>query len=161
PTYRVEYEVQAFAVEADDADLPAGAPWALKMEDVATRTYFFLANVDDDVFRSTTMTPLDRLLVELASRTVDFLKGQTQDGLFARVLADFRRQYCVESRLDPREVIALASSVLGDVARCATERIRSGSGNQLFEEFSQQEKDAIARRMASRGVPDHKAVIAQ
>ena len=27
PTYRVEYEVQAFAVEPRDPDVPAGTPW--------------------------------------------------------------------------------------------------------------------------------------
>jgi hypothetical protein len=31
-----------------------GRPGILKMEDVATRTYAFLVDVDDEVFRSTT-----------------------------------------------------------------------------------------------------------
>lgn len=161
PTYRVEYEVQGFAVEASDPDLPAGTPWVLKMEDVATRTYVFLVSVDDEIFRSTTMTPLDGLLTELAYRTVDFLKGQVQDASLAGILADFRRQYCSESRLDPREVIALATSALGDIARSVGERIPQGNGEQLFAELNGQERDAITRRMASRGVPDHKAVIAE
>lgn len=160
PTYRVEYEVQAFAVEASDPDLPTGAPWALKMEDVATRTYFFLVDRDDDVFRSTTMTPLDGLLGELAHRTVDFLKGQIPDVSFARVLAGFRGVYCAESRLEPREVIALAVATVGDIARRASEGMETGAGERLFAELSLQERDSIARRMASRGVSDHKAVIA-
>lgn len=161
PTYRVEYEVQGFAVEAGDPDLPAGTPWILKMEDVATRTYAFLVDVDDDVFRSTTMTPLDGLLTELAYRTVDFLKGQVQDASLAGVLADFRRQYCTESRLDAREIIALASSVLADIARGVADKLPSGRGEQLFAELSDQEKDAITRRMATREVSDHKVAIAE
>lgn len=159
PTYRVEYEVQGFAVEPGDPDLPAGTPWVLKMEDVATRTYAFLVQVEDDVFRSTTLTPLDALLTELAYRTVDFLKGQVQDASLAAVLADFRRQYCAESRLDPREIIALASSTLGDIARSVAGRLAIGQGEQLFAELTDQEKEVVTRRMASREVPDHKVVI--
>ena len=101
PTFRVEYEIQAVAVSSDDPDLPTGLPWLLKLDDVATRTYGFLVDVTHDVFRSTTMTPLDGLLTELTHRTVEFLKGQAQDASVAGVLADFRRQYCAETRLDP------------------------------------------------------------
>jgi len=160
PTYRVEYEVQGFAVEAQDADLPAGVPWILKMEDVATRTYAFLVDADHEVFRSTTMTPLDGLLTELAYRTVDFLKGQVQDVSLAAVLSDFRGAYCVESRLDSQEIIALATSVLGDIARSISDKLEAGQGESLFAELSEQEQNSITRRMASREVPDHKVVIA-
>jgi hypothetical protein len=160
PTYRVEYEIQGFAVESEDRDLPAGSPWLLKMEDVATRTYAFLVDVGHEVFRSTTMTPLDGLLTELAYRTMDFLKGQVQDVSLAAVLTEFRGEYCVESRLDPREIIALATSVLGDIARSISENLGVGKGEDLFAELTGQERDAITRRMASREVPDHKAVIA-
>lgn len=101
PTFRVEYEIQAYGVASSDPDLPTGLPWILRLDDVATRTYGFLVDVSHDVFRSTTMTPLDGLLTELTHRTVEFLKGQAQDPSVAGVLADFRRQYCVDTRLDP------------------------------------------------------------
>lgn len=117
PTYRVEYEIQAYSVSSNDTELPTGLPWILKLDDVATRTYAFLIDVSHEVFRSTTMTPLDGLLTELTHRTVEFLKGQAQDPSIAGVLTDFRRQYCGETKLDPQQIITLASSVLGDMAR--------------------------------------------
>ena len=158
PTFRVEYDVQAYAVEPDDPDLPSGLPWVLKLDDVATRTYGFLVDAAHDVFRSTTMTPLDGLLTELTHRTVEFLRGQSQDPSVAGVLADFRRQYCVDTRLDPQEIIALATSVLGDIAR-AIPTMAEVSGEELYEELEDGEKETIARRMANRDVPDHKPVI--
>lgn len=159
PTYRVEYEIQAYGVEVNDPDLPTGIPWILKIEDVATRTYAFLVNVTHEVFRSTTMTPLDGLLTELTHRTVEFLKGQAQDPSVAGILADFRRQYCGETRLDPQEIIALASSVLGDMARAIPSLIRVGEGEEMFNELEDGEKESMARRMVHRGVPDHRILI--
>jgi len=160
PTFRVEYDVQAVAIEADDPDLPGGVPWLLKLDDVATRTYGFLVDVGHEVFRSTTMTPLDGLLVELTHRTVDFLKGQAQDPSIAGVLADFRRQYSVETRLDPQEIITLASTVLGEIARAVPALVAGSGGEALYGELSEAERESVARRMANRGVPDHKALIA-
>lgn len=157
PTYRVEYEIQAYSV---DSDLLAGLPWVLKLEDVATRTYAFLVDVSHEVFRSTTMTPLDGLLTELTHRTIEFLKGQAQDPSIAGVLTDFRRQYCGETRLDPQEIITLASSVIGDIARAIPSLIGPDEGVVLFNELDDGEKESVARRMAHRGVPDHKALIA-
>lgn len=160
PTYRVEYEIQAYEVEADDPDLPAGLPWVLRLDDVATRTYGFLVDVSHDVFRSTTMTPLDGLLVELTHRTVEFLKGQAQDPSIAGILADFRGRYCGDTRLDPQEIITLASSVLGDMARAIPSLISAGEGEAMFNQLEDREREMVARQMAHRGVPDHKALIA-
>ncbi len=160
PTFRVEYEIQAYGVASNDPDLPTGLPWILKLDDVATRTYGFLVDVSHDVFRSSTMTPLDGLLTELTYRTVEFLKGQAQDPSVAGVLADFRKQYCVDTRLDPQEIITLASSVLGDMARAVPSLTGAGEGMVMFNELEDSEKEAVARRMANRGVPDHKALIA-
>jgi len=159
PTYRVEYEIQSFASSGDDPEFSSGVPWTLKLEDVATRTYAFVVNVDNDVFQSTTMTPLDGLLTELAFRTVDFLRGQVQDISLAAVLADLRREYCSESRLDPREIIATAVAVLADIARVVGERLASGRGDEFFGELGEAEQKAVTRRMASRGVVDPKAMI--
>lgn len=160
PTFRVEYEIQAYGVASTDPDLPSGLPWVLKLDDVATRTYGFLVDVSHDVFRSSTMTPLDGLLTELTHRTVEFLKGQAQDPSVAGVLADFRKQYCLDTRLDPQEMITLASTVLGDMARAVPSLIDAGQGETMFNELGGGEKESVARRMANRGVPDHKAVIA-
>jgi hypothetical protein len=159
PTFRVEYEVQALGVTPGDPDLPSGLPWILKLDDVATRTYGFLVDTSHDVFRSTTMTPLDGLLTELTHRTIEFLKGQAQETSVAGVLADFRKQYCVNSRLDPQEVITLASSVLADMARAVPALLEEGQGQTLFDELGDSEKESVARRMANRDVPDHKSLI--
>ncbi|HTV55671.1 MAG TPA: ATP-binding protein [Terriglobia bacterium] len=161
PTFRVEYEIEAVAVGPDDPDLPTGLPWLLKLDDVATRTYGFLVDVTHDVFRSTTMTPLDGLLTELTHRTVEFLKGQAQDASVAGVLADFRRQYCTETRLDPQEIISLASTVLTEVAKAVPNLPDVLAGPALYEELGVTERETIARRMANRGVPDHRALIAE
>ncbi|KVU26964.1 hypothetical protein WL28_22940 [Burkholderia ubonensis] len=160
PTYRVEYEIQAYSVSSNDPELPTGLPWILKLDDVATRTYAFLIEVSHEVFRSTTMTPLDGLLTELTHRTVEFLKGQAQDPSIAGVLTDFRRQYCGETKLDPQQIITLASSVLGDMARAIPSLINVGEGEIMFDELEDSEKESVARRMAHRGVPDHRALIA-
>jgi hypothetical protein len=160
PTYRVEYDIQAFAVQQSDPDLPSGVPWLLKLDDVATRTYGFLVETGNDVFRSTTMTPLDALLTELSHRTVEFLKGQLPDVAIARVLSDFRNQYCVDSRLDPDEIIAQASTIMSDIGRAIPMRLSAGQGEMLFAELTDSERESITSRMAARGVSDHRMVIA-
>lgn len=160
PTYRVEFEIQAYSVDVNDSDLPTGLPWVLKLDDIATRTYAFLVDVSHEVFRSTTMTPLDGLLTELTHRTVDFLKGQAQDPSIAGILTDFRMQYCRETRLDPQEIITMATSVLGDIARAIPSLIIGDEGEAMFNELDEDEKESVARRMAHRRVPDHKALIA-
>lgn len=160
PTYRVEYEVQAYSVDTKDPGFPVGIPWLLKLEDVSTRTYAFMVDLTHDMFRSTTMTPVDALLIELTYRTVEFLKGQAQEPPFALVLADFRKQYCIDSRLDPQEIIASASSVMSDLARAIPQLVSDAEGSNIFQELDERDKEVIVRRMAHRGVPDHKALIA-
>lgn len=159
PTFRVEYEVEAFAVEPGDPDLPPGLPWVLQLSDVATRTYAFLVDVGHDVFRSTTMMPLDALLTELTHRSVEFLRGQSQEATVAGVIADFRQEYCTETRLEPQEIIAFANTVLGDLARAVASLTGEGTSEALYDELSVAEKEAIARRMATRGVTEHKPLI--
>lgn len=159
PTIRVEYEVEAFAVQPDDPDLVSGAPWAFQLDDVATRTYAFLVDLRHQMFRSTTMTPLDALLTELTHRAIDFTKGQAQDVTVAGVLADFRREYCVDSRLDPAEIIAFATSVLDEIARAVPNLLAPGQGADLHAELTDAEKGAVAQRMANRRVANPAAAV--
>ncbi|WP_204351541.1 hypothetical protein, partial [Serratia marcescens] len=70
----------------------------------------YLVDTAHDVFRSSTMTPLDALLVDLTYRTIEFLRGHSQDATPASVLADFRAEYCGDTRLDEQEIIALAGN---------------------------------------------------
>ena len=158
PVYRVEYEVQAFHVSPRDPELGPSNPWTLRLTDVATRTYGFLVNPDHDVFRSSTMTPLDALLVELSHRTVEFLRD-THEAPLALVLAEFRREYCVQSRLDPGEIIVRAQQTLMDIASSLPGAIEPGSGEFLHSALSEAERAAIARRMAARDLSSPKGAI--
>ena len=160
PTFRVEFEIQAFAVQPDDPDLVTGAPWAFRLDDVATRTYAFLVDPRHQMFRSTTMTPLDAMLTELTYRTIDFLKGQAQEVSIAGVLAEFRREYCVDSRLDPAEIIAFATAVLDEIARAVPHLIDPRQGADLHAELTDAEKGAVAQRMAIRRVANHTEAVA-
>ena len=159
PTYRVEYEVQAYAVGPCDSTLSVEVPWLLRLQDVATRTYEFLVNTEHDLYRSTTMTYLDALMVELSARTVDFLKGQAKDPSFALVLADFRREYCLETRLDPQGIIAFASNVITDLARATPRLVGKEISDNTFKELTPSEQESITRRMASRSVADHRPLL--
>ena len=160
PTFRVEYEVEAFAVQPGDPKLATGTPWSFGLEEVSTRTYAFLVDLRNEMFRSTTMTPLDALLTELTYRTIDFLKGQAQDVTVAGVLGDFRREYCVDSRLDPPEIIANAVAALDEVARAVPSLLAPGQGPDLYAELADSEKGAIAQRMANRRVANPAEAVA-
>jgi len=159
PTYRAEFEVEAFAVDPADPQLPAGQPWAVRLDNVATRTYSYLVDTAHDVFRSSTMTPLDALLVDLTYRTIEFLRGHSQDATSASVLADFRAEYCGDTRLDEQEIIALAGNILNDICRSVVGLINGQSAEAMYGELSDREKEGIARRMAGRGVADPRALI--
>jgi hypothetical protein len=160
PTYRVEYDVQGFSVASNDPELGSGHPWTLKLTDVSTRTYAFLVDVSHDLYRSSTMTPLDALLTELSYRTIEFLRETAPDVTFASILADFRREYCVETRLDAGDIIVQASTVLGQIAQSLPARLTSGEAERLYEEFSEAEKAYIGRRMIARGVTAPRDAIA-
>jgi len=160
PTYRVEYDVQGFAVDRRDPDLGTGHPWALPLVDVATRTYAFLTDTTHDLYRSTTMTPLDALLIELSHRTMDFLRQTAPDVTFASILADFRREYCADSRLDAGEIIVEATNTLAQIAASLQGKLADGEGTALHDALSAPAREAIGRRMVARGVAAPRDAIA-
>lgn len=160
PTYRVEYDVQGFAVDRRDPDLGTGHPWALPLVDVATRTYAFLTDMTHDLYRSTTMTPLDALLIELSHRTMDFLRQTAPDVTFASILADFRREYCADSRLDAGEIIVEATNTLAQIAASLQGKLADGEGTALHDALSAPAREAIGRRMVARGVAAPRGAIA-
>ncbi|GJH07706.1 ATP-binding protein [Caballeronia novacaledonica] len=160
PTYRVEYDVQGFAVDRRDPDLGTGHPWALPLVDVATRTYAFLTDTTHDLYRSTTMTPLDALLIELSHRTMDFLRQTAPDVTFASILADFRREYCADSRLDAGEIIVEATNMLAQIAASLQGKLANGEGVALHGALSLAAREAIGRRMVARGVAAPRDAIA-
>ncbi len=152
PTYRVEYEVQGFSVAPNDPDLGSGHPWTLRLTDVATRTYAFLADLSHDLYRSSTMTPLDALLTELSYRTIEFLRETAPDANLASILADFRREYSVDSRLDPSDIIVQAWNVLAQLAQSVPSNLDTLEGDTLYAELTAAEKGYIGRKMVARGV---------
>ncbi|MFG6110833.1 ATP-binding protein [Stenotrophomonas nematodicola] len=160
PTYRVEYDVQGFAVDRRDPDLGTGHPWALPLVDVATRTYAFLTDTTHDLYRSTTMTPLDALLIELSHRTMDFLRQTAPDVTFASILADFRREYCADSRLDAGEIIVEATNTLAQIAASLQGKLTNGEGAALHDALGAPAREAIGRRMVARGVAAPRDAIA-
>lgn len=158
-TYRVEYEIQALEVEVGDPALPHGQPWIVQLEDTATRTYAYLFNPAHELFRSSTMTPLDALLTELSYRTIEFLRGQSVDVTLAGILADFRATYCHETRLDAQEIIGLAANAIAELCRAATSLVPASETAACYEELNERERAVIARRMAGRGVADPRVQI--
>lgn len=159
PTYRVEYDLQGFVVAPNDPDLGSGHPWTLKLTDVATRTYAFLVDVTHDLYRSATMTPLDALLTELSYRTVEFLRDTAPDATLAAILADFRREYCVETRLDAGEIIVQAGNVLAQIAQSVPANLENGAGEALYRELRDSEKAYVGRKMVARGVTNPRDAI--
>jgi hypothetical protein len=160
PTYRVEYDVQGFAVDRRDPALGTGHPWALPLVDVATRTYAFLTDTTHDLYRSTTMTPLDALLIELSHRTMDFLRQTAPDVTFASILADFRREYCADSRLDAGEIIVEATNTLAQIAASLQGKLADGEGTALHDALNAPAREAIGRKMVARGVAAPRDAIA-
>jgi hypothetical protein len=152
PTYRVEYDVQGFVVAPNDPDLGSGHPWVLRLTDVATRTYAFLADTSHELYRSTTMTPLDALLVELSYRTIEFLRETAPDATFASILADFRREYSGDTRLDAGDIIVQATNVIAQIAQSVPANMRLDAGEGLYAELTEPEKGFVGRKMVARGV---------
>lgn len=160
PTYRVEYDVQGFVVAPNDLDLGSGHPWTLRLTDVATRTYAFFVDITHDLYRSATMTPLDALLTELSYRTVEFLRDTAPDAALASILADFRREYCVDTRLDAADIIVEAGDVLSQIAQSVPANIGNAAGESLYQELTEPEKAYIGRKMVARGVTAPRDAIA-
>lgn len=159
PTYRVEYDIQGFVVAPNDPDLGVGNPWSLKLTDVATRTYAFLVDITHDLYRSATMTPLDALLTELSYRTIEFLRDTAPEATFAPVLADFRREYCVDTRLDAGEIIVEAGNVVTQIAQSVSTSLGGRNAEALYQELTEAEKAFIGRKMVARGVTAPKDAI--
>ncbi|CUH46472.1 ATP-binding protein [Ruegeria atlantica] len=159
PTYRVEFQVEAFASDPTDKALTGSLPWSFELDDVASRTYAFVIDPTHDVFRSTTMTALDALLTELSVQTLDFLKGQVHDVTLANILADYRSSYATATRLEPSEVISMANTGLEEFAKAVASLVPEGQGQALYAELSKPEREHVARRMAARGVVDVPKVI--
>jgi hypothetical protein len=160
PLLKVEFNVEAFVVGANDPDLPRKSPWVLKIEDPGTRTFLFLFNPDHSVFRSVTMTPMDAVLCELAFKTYEFLRETSPDAaVFATILADLRGEYADDTKLDPKSIIAFADQALREVAQSVGHIGDTSAFGTLFSGLPQAAQDKIRRKLASTGISSAQAVI--
>ena len=155
-----DWHVEAWHVLDSDPELNGSEiPWRLKM--TASGVSQFFINTDHKAFRSSTLTPLDALLAELAWAAKDFLRGEDEDPPFGLILADLREQYASNTNLDPLTLSREASSALSDLAKALSpDRLDAADGKALFEEFSSAEKEAILQKMVSREVADPQATVA-
>lgn len=160
PLLKVEFNIEAYAVEADDPDLPRKAPWAIKLDDAGTRTFLFLFNSEHPVFRSVTMTPIDAVLAELASKAYEFLKDtMPESAVFATILADLRQEYATDTKLDSREIIAQADTCLRDIAISIARGAEPVDFPALFNALPETVREAIRRKIASSGASSLQSVI--
>lgn len=160
PLLKVEFNVEAFVVGANDPDLPRKSPWILKIEDPGTRTFLFLFNPDHPVFRSVTMTPMDAVLCELAFKTYEFLRETSPDSaVFATILADLRGEYADDTKLDPKSIIAFADKALREIAQSVGIIGDTSAFDALFAGLPQAAQDKIRRKLASTGISSAQAVI--
>ena len=79
---------------------------------------------------------------------------------FASILADFRREYCADSRLDAGEIIVRATNTLAQIAASLQGKLANGEGAKLHDELSASAREAIGRRMVARGVAAPRDAIA-
>lgn len=160
PLLKVEFTVEAFMVETNDPDLPRKAPWVLKIEDPGTRTFLFLFDPDHPVFRSVTMTPMDAVLCELAFKTYEFLREVSPDSaVFATILADLRKEYAEDAKLDPKSIISFADGTIREIAKSVGFSGDEALFNNLFSELPQSAQEKIRRKVASTGLNGAQAVI--
>lgn len=160
PLLKTEFNVETFAVESADPDLPRGAPWVFKMDDPSTRVHVFLVERNHPIFRSTTMTPLDGLLSELALITREFFKDyRPADAVFSAILAELRATYARESQLDSKEIIARACGTLRDLGTSISARLSTEESRKLFEGLPEEVRSQIRRKAVASGVSNLNAVV--
>jgi len=155
----VKWLVEALVATRIDPALQ-GRPWSLDLVSTANRTYEFLFDRVNVVFRSATFTPRDALLAELARRTADFTRDGAAPVDFSTALADLRTKYARSDDLEPRQLIQDASQVVADLARSVRSAVDRETGAVLFAELGVEDQQSVLRRMAQRGVTDPAALTA-
>ncbi|MEY2563602.1 MAG: hypothetical protein QOH88_1795 [Verrucomicrobiota bacterium] len=153
------YEVQAFSVAKDDPFLASGelfdptkdadTAWALKRS--ASGPWSFYVNLKHPVFQSTTMTPMDALLTQIAFTAADFARAHGPQP-FAQILSKLRARYAASSYLNPAVLSADAMAQLIDIARSVTGRVDAETLRAFFDDIGPSHQDAVRITMASRGV---------
>ena len=146
------WDIKVFEVDSDDPELKDGAPWALIMGDIPTKTYHFLFDPTHPVFQSITMKPRDALLAHLSFMTADQMRQSGSAVDFSKILASFRNNHCEEEALDLKSLPLDASSVLSDVAHGVALSCPDDEKASLFKDLSIEEQTKVMRALASKGI---------
>lgn len=150
------FNVRAFDARSEDPGL-GSAPWSAQRS--PSGEWEFLVDVQHDVFRSATLTPLDALLIELAWRVVDFHRQEPSPLAIATVLASLREHYAQVHALDPVTLGAEARQTLASIARAISATVNGEDARTLFQELPTSEQEAAQARMATRNVRNPDKVI--
>lgn len=148
----LKWSILAFEVETTDPDLPAGAPWALVMGDVTTKTHHFLYNPSHLVFQSVTVTPRDALLSHLAHETADQTRNLLDKPDYASILSEYRENYGEENNLDFKTLPNDASLVLTDVARSLVAQCPEEERDALFDDLNLEDQTTVMRALAAKKI---------
>jgi hypothetical protein len=155
PLLRFRFNVEAFAVEPDDPDLPRGAPWNFRMDDPATSTYLYLCAATHQAFRSETLTARDGLLIEIAKSIVDFVRQQPSgDATMGQVLSELRQRYAADESLTLTDLTGRARSALSSLAYALLGATSETERAKIFEELPAGERSRLRQKLASAGVAD-------
>lgn len=153
------WNVAAFEVASNDPDLPAGAPWAVTLGDIPTKTHHYLYNPAHPVFQSITMTPRDGMLTHLAYMTADQTRSSKYAPDIALILSEFRAAYGDENALDFKALPADATAILVDVARALVNSCAPEERASLFNDLSVQEQTTVMRALAAKKIKPAEATI--
>lgn len=152
------WRIEAYDVELTDPDLvPTSSPWRLRQ--ITSGAFEFLVSTRHPVFASSTMTPLDGLLAELAWSAMDFMHGRDTSGTFASVLAGLRDRYAGVAKLDPAALSAEASSSLRAMAGSLSETLGPDDAKALFQELSPTEQEVVLGRLAQKAGAEASRII--
>lgn len=155
----LRWEIRAFDVASTDPELASGpSPWRLKAS--PSGVFDFYIDMDHEIFRSATMTPLDGLLAELSWSAKDFQRSGQIQTPFGSILAGLRERYASASKLDPVELASEARLTLASVGRGIANSPDPEDARALFNELLPAEQEAILGKMATRSVQNPQQAIA-
>jgi hypothetical protein len=152
------FTVVAYESVQQDPDLPSGAPWTLRLGDVASRTYHFLFRPNAEVFKSITLSPLDALLIELALLTNEYTRTSRDPPALASILARYRADYAQTASLEARQIALDATDVLGTLAATLVQNAPEADRRRLFDTLTVEQQSDVMRALASKGIAPAAAV---
>ena len=145
----LRWEVSALETEPSDPELRS-SPWTLTRTTAGTDE--FLIDLNHSCFRSSTLTPLDALLSELAVRAIDSVREQRIDVTFSQILAGLRASYATQTDLDPASLNNSAQTVLRGVALSLCKNVGAEDAHEIFKGLPGRVKESIVRRAVAAGL---------